>query len=133
MAEVIDFKEKSQKLQEEELLRLNQLKVDSLRKYFQCMRCAFRCARCGTTITEEDYTSTEPYNAPYPFCKVCYNEYAEYQKRIKNTEVDKRYYWYNDEWVNMWRCWLEYQKSLESYRESPEFIKLLDEVEKILK
>lgn len=133
MADLIDFRKKTQGLQQAEESRLKKFKVESLRKHFQCMRCAFRCARCGSQIADEEYAIPQPYNAPYPFCSVCYEEYSIYVRKVRGEPIDKRYYWFNDAWEKTWESWLSYQKAMEQYRESSEFLRLLDEVEQLLK
>ena len=133
MADLIDFKKKTETLQQAEEGKLKKFKIESLRKHFQCMRCAFRCARCGSQIADEEYTALQPYNAPYPFCSVCYEEYLIYMKKRRGEPIDRKYYWFNDEWEKTWDGWLNYQKAMELYRESAEFLRLLDEVEKLLK
>ncbi|MCX7823191.1 MAG: hypothetical protein N2260_07105 [Syntrophobacterales bacterium] len=132
MADLIDFRKKVEGIQKIEEGRLNRLKIESLRKHFQCMRCSFRCARCGSQIADEEYEMSQPYNAPYPFCSVCYEEYCIYMKKSRGEPIDRKYYWFNREWEKAWEGWLNYQKAMEQYRESPEFLRLLDEVEKML-
>ncbi len=131
MAEIIDFRQKSESVRKINDNYLRKIKIESLRRYFQCMRCAFRCARCGSQLSDEDRHVSDPYNAPYIFCKVCYDEYQEY-RRIKRGEGASGYYWRNEEWMKVWENWLKYQKSMEQYRRSPEFLRLIDEVEKLV-
>jgi hypothetical protein len=61
-------------------------------------------------------------------CSSCGEEYEAYLK-LSRGELAAGYYWHNEEWMEVWRTWLEHQKSLEHYRNSKEFIKLLHEFE----
>jgi len=129
MAEIIDFRKKAP-----DESRLRQMKIESLRRHFQCMRCAFRCARCGSQINNETRSAGgEQYAAPYIFCKTCYEEYKEYRKIKSGEKPNPDYYWHNDLWVQVWDFWLKYQESMERYRQSPEFLRLMDEVEKFMR
>ncbi len=132
MAEIIDFKQKSENVRKISDGYLRKIKIESLRRYFQCMRCAFRCAKCGSQLSSEDRNVGDSYNAPYIFCKVCYDEYQEYQKIKRQGKSSSEYYWRNEEWMTVWENWLKYQESMELYRRSPEFLKLMDEVEKLI-
>ncbi len=132
MAEIIDFKTKTESVRKTSEANLRRIKIESLRRHFQCMRCAFRCAKCGSQLTSDDRREHENYNAPYIFCKVCYQEYQLYRKRKMGEKVDSEFYWYNREWMRVWENWLRYQESMESYRRSPEFLRLMDEVEKLI-
>ena len=42
-------------------------------------------------------------------------------------------YWRNSAWMKVWETWLQHQKSLDQYRQSKEFLQLMDEVEQMLK
>jgi hypothetical protein len=65
---------------------------------------------------------------PYPLCSGCGDEYKVYLELTKGESATGRY-WHNQEWMEIWRTWLQHQKALDHYRSSKEFIKLLHEFE----
>ena len=68
------------------------------------------------------------YSGPYRLCAFCQEEYEDFQ-RITEKGQESIYYWHNREWVALWQTWVDYQKAMKAYGESPEFIDLVREVE----
>ncbi|SFM92784.1 hypothetical protein [Thermodesulforhabdus norvegica] len=132
MAEIIDLRSRAENIRQSQDARLRIAKLNAVRKHFQCMRCAFRCARCGSQLGDEDRNVGEPYNAPYAFCRICYEEYREYRKKKSGQPGNPDYYWHNEAWMQLWDAWLDYQEKMEKYRSSPEFLRLLEEVESFM-
>jgi len=91
-----------------------------------------KCAKCGTQLDMETEESSK-FATPYPFCRNCLDEYEEYRARTGGKESGPRFYWHNDVWMKVWESWLEHQKHLDRYRQSKEFLQLLEEVEDLLK
>ncbi len=130
MADIIQFGKKveDQKSEREALLR--QRKIEALRKIFQCTRCVMKCSKCGAQIEGQDESSR--FAAPYAFCKSCHEEYEEYREVVAGGRAPLCY-WHNAGWMKVWESWLAHQKSLDEYRQSKEFLQLLDEVEQLLR
>ncbi len=131
MADIIEFGRRSEDLRSEKNAEVRRRKVEALRKIFQCTRCAFKCAKCGTQLDEEDRLD-DGYVSPYPFCRTCHEEYREYRERVNGTARGPKYYWHNDLWMKVWESWLEHQRVLDAYRQSKEFLRLVQEVEDFL-
>jgi hypothetical protein len=131
MADVIQFGKKAMCLKSVRDVSLRQRKIEALKKLFQCTRCMLKCAKCGTQI-ESDGENDPKYLAPYPFCKDCREEYEEYRERSGGKLTTPKYYWHNDAWMRFWASWLEYQQNLDVYRQSREFLQLIQEVEDLL-
>ncbi|MHC1730033.1 MAG: hypothetical protein AB9866_29225 [Syntrophobacteraceae bacterium] len=131
MADIIEFGKKTEFLKSERDTIIRQRKVEALRKIFQCTRCVVKCTKCGTQIESgaEDCTK---FASPFTFCKSCQDEYEEYRARISGQRTDSLCYWHNPAWMRVWESWLEHQKTLDQYRQSKEFLQLLDEVEHLL-
>lgn len=132
MADIIEFDKKAEHLRLERETTVRQRKIEALRKIFQCTRCMVKCAKCGTQIDTraEEYTR---FAAPYTFCKSCQKEYEEYRARADGNRADTDFYWQNSTWMQVWNTWLQHQKALDQYRQSKEFLQLLDEVEHLLR
>ena len=132
MADIIEFGKKAQGLKAVQDTGLRQRKIEALRKIFQCTRCMLKCAKCGTQIETEKNESLK-YATPYPFCSNCQEEYEEYRGRMEGSQKTPKYYWHNDTWMKVWEIWLEHQNLLDQYRKSKEFLKLIQEVEELMK
>ena len=132
MAEIIQFGKKAQDLKSVKDTDLRQRKIESLRRIFQCTRCMLKCAKCGTQLDSEPEEPAR-YATPYPFCSNCREEYTEYRERANGEHRNPKYYWHNETWLKVWESWLEHQSWLDRYRQSKEFLQLLQEVEDLLK
>jgi hypothetical protein len=131
MGEIIEFGKRAQDLKSLRDDGIRQRKINALKKFFQCTRCFLRCAKCGTQLDmgAEEVTRIA---APYPFCRNCSEEYQEYKERVAGEQQHAKYYWHNDSWMKVWQSWLDHQKRLDQYRQSKEFLQLLQEVEELL-
>ena len=131
MADIIQFGKKAQDLKSIRDEAIRQRKIAALKKIFQCTRCLLKCAKCGAQL-DLDPDGASQRAAPYPFCRSCHEEYHEFKERQSGTQTHPRYYWHNDSWMKVWGSWLEQQKCLDEYRQSKEFLQLLQEVEELL-
>jgi hypothetical protein len=132
MADIIEFGKKAGHLRSERENAVRQRKIEALRKIFQCTRCVVKCARCGAQIDSSAEECTR-FAAPYGFCRSCQQEYEEYRARVEGRLADSDCYWQNSTWMQVWETWLQHQKALDQYRQSKEFLQLLDEVEHLLR
>lgn len=121
MADVIELEEKKKKKQK----KLNQDKAKkalALLKVFECASCHLKCARCGTRLELTQIQSLVS-GTPYRFCNSCQGEFSEFQKRVSGV-ANADIYWYNDEWLDMWKAWTNYQDSIKRFLNSKEVIRL---------
>lgn len=132
MADIIQFGKKAGDLRSVRDAGIRQRKIEALKKLFQCTRCQMKCAKCGAQI-EGDTDMAPRYAAPFSFCGNCREEYEEYRERTEGKATAPRYYWHNDAWMRVWDSWLEEQKRLDQYRQSKEFLQLIEEVEELLR
>jgi Pyruvate/2-oxoacid:ferredoxin oxidoreductase delta subunit len=126
VADIIELEKRRQRQQKEKTNGLNEEKLEVLKKVLQCARCQLKCSRCGTQIEEVEDRQHSP--LPYPLCSGCGDEYKVYLE-LNMGESGAGRYWHNQEWMEIWRTWLQHQKALDHYRNSKEFIKLLHEFE----
>jgi len=103
-------------------------KASALLKVFECASCYLKCARCGVhlKLNQTQHTASK---TPYRFCSTCSEEFAEFQSRM-DGDRDKDLYWYNDEWLDMWKAWTGYQKAIKRFLNSKEVIRLRYELRK---
>ncbi len=106
------------------------LKIRAVQKIFQCTRCAFKCEKCGTQIEprpQKECNEPKSRQTVFRLCEECRQEYLDYI-RWQNGRPDSNPYWRNDAWCELWRSWIAYQKSIERYMKSREFLQLLHEL-----
>jgi hypothetical protein len=131
MADIIPLKAKLQHTKEKEAEIIRKRKILAVQKIFQCTHCSLKCEKCGTQISAEDTCSTKNHvcgvKRSYRFCESCSEEYADYLKCLQGKR-DEEYYWYNDEWLELWKKWDDYQKVMDRYLKSKEFKRLLMEL-----
>lgn len=132
MADIIEFGRKAQNLKSVKDTGLRQRKIEALKKFFQCTRCMMKCARCGSQL-DKDADESLKYAAPYAFCRNCREEYEEFRERSSGKLSAPKFYWHNDIWMKGWESWLEHQKWMDEYRQSKEFMQLLEEVEELMR
>jgi hypothetical protein len=132
MADIIEFDKKAQDLKCSRDQSLRERKLEALKKVFQCSRCLLKCAKCGSQVEEEAEERCQCFG-PYRFCRNCREEYQEYRGRIEGKRPNAQFYWYNEKWMKVWESWLKHQLCLDEYRQSKEFLQLLEEVEELLK
>lgn len=121
MAAVIGLEEKKKKRQRK-MDREKAKKALALLKVFECASCHLKCARCGTQLELSQIQSLIS-GTPYRFCNSCHGEFSEFQKRVNGGSSDDLY-WYNNEWLDMWRAWTNYQDAVKRFINSKEVIRL---------
>lgn len=125
MAEIIDLQEKQARDQRRKAAQERSNKVANVLRIFQCSKCAMKCMKCGSQL---NLTSSPKRTAsvPYRFCDSCTEEYQEFLHRLRGR-ADQEAYWYNEEWMEVWKAWMHYQDALGRYEMSEGFRRLLKE------
>lgn len=127
MADIIPIDERLADAREKKNSQDRKQKIRAVQKIFQCTRCAFKCEKCGTQIDPQSGNQTKCRQAEFRLCADCREEYQEYLQ-WQQGQTDSKTYWRNDAWRELWRSWIAYQKSIERYMESKEFLQLLHEL-----
>lgn len=126
MAEIIDLdqKKKQELIRRDDQERMRRMEL--ILQMFQCSRCAMKCTKCGSHM---DTTSCPPErpSIPYRLCQSCSEEYQEFLDRL-HGRGNPGYYWYNQEWREIWKAWMNYQESLKRYELSEGFRRLMEEL-----
>jgi len=104
-------------------------KIDAVRRMFSCTHCCSKCLKCGAQIGPGDPggRSFSNLRIPYRFCQACAEEYTDYIERLKGRG-DAKCYWQNDQWLEAWGKWIDYQSSMDQYIRSREFLQLIHEL-----
>jgi hypothetical protein len=131
VADIISLDEKLKSCKDKKDAQERKKKIKAVQKVFQCTQCAFKCERCGAQIVPNPGKNTKCEHqfvrVPYKFCESCEEEYLEYINQLKG-KGDKNFYWHNEEWMKVWKDWIEYQSSVDRYLKSREFKQLLREL-----
>lgn len=130
MADVISIDEKLTLAKEKRDALMRRRKIEAVRNVLQCTQCAFKCEKCGTQLHRGTETGSEPDRQPripYRLCEGCREEYIDYVARHQGGG-DPDCYWHNEAWLELWRCWIEYQGAIDRYTKSNEFQELLKEL-----
>ncbi len=97
----------------------NQSKFDAVQRLLQCGSCRFRCAMCGRHAEEGESTPSEKKLQPeFSLCESCGAEFEDYIKISEKKGTPGDIFWHNREWLEMWSCWVAYQRSLNRFRKS---------------
>ena len=133
MADIISLDDKLKQTREEKEALVRRRKILAVQKVFQCTQCAFKCEKCGTQISQaekEKEIDDGGIRVPYRFCDSCSEEYLDYIERLQGRgDLDR--YWHNDDWLEVWRKWIDYQSVMGRYLRSKEFMQLLKELKNI--
>jgi hypothetical protein len=130
MADIIPFEDRLRKQKEENLSKEKKKRLDSFRMAMQCTACHFKCAKCGSQleVPETQFISAA---LPLRLCQGCWEEYRIYQLLITGSSPKGgREYYHNQDWLMVWKSWLDYQMHLHRYRNSQEFLRLVEELAK---
>ena len=129
MADIIPLDDKIEVAREKKAAVRRQQKAVTVRRVLQCTSCSLKCEKCGTQIEPGAAGTSEscPHSRfPYKFCEACKDEYQDYIERLQGRG-DPDCYWHNDEWLDAWRKWIDYQGSVDRYVKSKEFTRLIQE------
>jgi hypothetical protein len=122
MAEVIDLTHRKDQ-EERRLKAAAQGRVQAVAGSLACGFCPRRCAYCGLAIPEPQAAA---FKAPYPFCPSCLEEYRAFRRREQGT-AGQEAFWHNEQWVLMWQAWLRHMQTVEAFRRTPAFSRLMQE------
>ncbi len=129
MNKVVDIQERIHRERQVRQVRRFRDKARALQKALQCFSCRFKCAMCGHHLNG---TPSDPELRTgalgYVFCDSCRGEFEDYLG-ICSGEKEAEVFWHNQAWVDMWSAWLDYQQAIHRFMESPEFERLLSELE----
>ena len=76
---------------------------------------------------EFPHSKLKKHKIPYNFCESCKEEYLDYIDRLRGGG-NPEYYWHNENWLDIWQKWIDYQHTIDCYLKSKEFNRLLQEL-----
>lgn len=122
MAAIISLGEKIQDVRRKKEALFKRRKLMTVLAFFQGDSV---CERCRNELPAGRSTNRDV-RVPYLFCGICAQEYISYIDRLQGKE-DAELYWQNDSWMDVWKCWIDYQGSVDYYIQSKEFLQLQEE------
>lgn len=129
MGNVISLSEKQLVTKAQRAARIKKQKSMAVQKVFQCIHCTLKCEKCGIQILRDGGKTQKNPNClriPYRFCESCSEEYIDYIDRLKGFG-DPDCYWRNENWLQVWKKWIDYQGAVDRYLKSKEFTQLMHE------
>jgi len=128
MADIIALEERIRKQREQALSQKKIKRLNSFWMALQCSGCHLKCPKCGFQL-EAPQPQTISEELPVRLCQACWEEYLLYREMTSGrTPVAEQAYYHNQAWLEIWTSWLQYQRSLQGYRNSKEFLRLLEEL-----
>jgi hypothetical protein len=106
-------------------LESDRQKVETIQRIVQCASCHFKCAMCGYHLKErkESYSSASS-SRDFILCQSCEAEFQDFLEMAKSKEGSD-IFWHNEEWLNLWSAWVDYQKAVKAFKKSPEFYQMI--------
>jgi len=132
VTKIIQLDDKLQHTKEKKAEIIRKRKILAVQKIFHCTHCAFKCEKCGTQISPGQKSKVKTdrnLKIPYRFCESCSEEYVNYIERLQG-KGDPECYWHNEDWIEVWNKWIDYQSVIDRYLKSKEFGQLLEELRK---
>jgi hypothetical protein len=128
MADIIPFQDRQRKKKEGALSKEKKERSDSFRMVMQCTACPHKCAKCGSQL-EAPQPQIISETLPLKLCPACGEEYRLFQELVSGqSSVPGLEYYHNQTWLGIWKSWLEYQRYLQEFRNSEEFLRLVEEL-----
>jgi hypothetical protein len=128
MADIIPFQDRLRKQKEGILSKEKKQRSDSFRMVMQCTACPHKCAKCGSQLEVHQFKIVSE-SLPLKLCPGCWEEYRLFQELVSGrSPATGQEYYHNHTWLGIWKSWLEYQRYLQEFRNSEEFLRLVEEL-----
>jgi len=129
VADIIPLDNKRQSVEEKNAAKLRERKIRAVQSVSLHTRKAPRCEKCGAMIkgTTEEVSKNLALRVPYRFCQGCGEEYTDYIECLKGA-ANPAHFWQQDEWLQAWTRWIDYQGTVDRYLKSGAFKALLDDL-----
>jgi hypothetical protein len=125
MTKIVDIHDQMERKKKKEHLEKYRGRLDSIQKVIQCSSCRFRCAMCGIQLSSGESTERPP--SGLNLCGDCRAEFEEFVSVTKGKKPPE-VFWHNQEWIEVWRSWLDYRKAISTFLASKEYHLLLEEL-----
>jgi len=102
-------------------------RFEAIQRVLQCSACQYKCAMCNRHIDRSD-PSNPPLSSPaeLSLCDSCRSEFEAFKEASRKGESKPDVFWHNKQWVELWTCWINYQRSIDNFRKSFDFNKMTE-------
>lgn len=102
-------------------------RFEAVQRVLQCSACQYKCAMCNRHIDRSD-PSNPPPSSPteVSLCESCRSEFEAFKKISQEGPAEPDVFWHNRAWIELWACWVNYQQSINKFRNSFDFNKIAD-------
>ncbi|AOY57391.1 hypothetical protein B2D07_02950 [Desulfococcus multivorans] len=130
MADIISLENKFQEAREKKVAADRKRKLQAVRAVLQEAKGILTCEKCHQELDDEAAHRERDLRVPYVFCDSCAEEYVDYIERLQGRG-DQTCYWRNRQWFDVWRRWIDYRGTIDTYLQSKEFRQLLEELKQV--
>jgi hypothetical protein len=125
---VVDINGRLEDRRRREQTEANRVQMETIHRIVQCAECNLKCAMCGehSGTAESDCPSDAP-QPGFHLCGICRAEY-EIFLNLSSGRKKTPVFWRNKEWLALWKTWLEHQRALRDFRNTPEFRRITREL-----
>ena len=120
MEKVLNITDRLEDKKRKQQLALYRQQVETIQRIVQCASCHLRCAMCGCHLKGAEASCPVSSSRGFTLCQSCDAEFQDFLKMTKGRRR-KDIFWHNQEWLDLWSAWLDYQNALRAFRRSPEF------------
>lgn len=102
-------------------------RFEAIQRVLQCSACQYKCAMCNRHIERSD-SSNPPPSSPGEFslCDSCRSEFEAFKEASQKGGAEADVFWHNREWIELWECWIKFQRSIDGFRNSLNFNKIAE-------
>jgi hypothetical protein len=130
MGDIISLENKVQESREKKMAADRLRKLQAVRSVLQEARGILTCEKCHHELDDASMHRERDPRVPYLFCESCAEEYVDYIERLQGRG-DKMCYWRNRQWFDIWKQWIEYRGTIDTFLRSKEFRRLLEELKQV--
>ncbi len=130
MADIISLENKFQEERDKKEAAERMHKLQAVRSVLQEAKGILTCEKCHRDIGDAAVKQERDPRVPYLFCGSCAEEYVDYIERLQGRG-DKSCYWRNRQWFEIWKRWIDYRGTIDTYLQSKEFRRLLEELKQM--
>ena len=127
MEKVLNITARLQDKKRKEEVEAYRDRFEAVQRVLQCSACHYKCAMCNRHLERPDASNSMP-SPPTEFilCESCRTEFETFKKMSREGLDQPDVFWHNDEWIELWTCWINYQRSINKFRNSFDFNKIKD-------
>jgi hypothetical protein len=118
MDNVFSITERLENKRRETQLKAYREKATAIRKIVQCCSCGLRCGMCGQHMEPSEACCTRQRGGQdFHLCDTCKSDFQDYLEQL-DGKCGEDLFWHNNEWMDLWSGWLQFQEALRKFKDS---------------